>query len=85
MSKRTVEEYRDGKILRTFQVDVPASADNDDSLQSHLQAALAANAAYLLIANPSAAQQRTQLENLTRAIDALIRRDLGALDVVTDS
>ena len=50
------------------------------TIEDRLRQALTANAAYLALATPTAAQQRAQLERLTRECTALIRRELSELD-----
>jgi len=53
---------------------------NRSTLTDRAAQALAANRVYLGLASPSAAQQRTQLDRLTRQHNALIRLVLGLLD-----
>lgn len=57
------------------------TADNNrQTLQQRAQAALAANATYLAIASPTAAQVAAQTGRNTRAISGVIRLLLGQLD-----
>lgn len=58
---------------------------NATTLRTRAQTALAANATYLAIASPTAAQVATQSKALTRQVDALIRLSIGQLDSVADS
>ena len=58
---------------------------NAATLRSRAQTALAANATFLAIANPTAAQVATQSKALTRQVDALIRLTINALDSVADA
>jgi hypothetical protein len=50
------------------------------TIEDRLRQALTANATYLAIATPTAAQQRAQVERLTRQTTALIRRELHELN-----
>lgn len=56
-----------------------------DTLEQRAAAALAANDAFLAIANPSNAQVVAQVKALTREVNALIRYLLGRIDDVTDT
>jgi hypothetical protein len=58
---------------------------NGDTLRSRAKTALATNATFLALANPTAAQVATQTKALTRQVDALIRLAIGALDNISDS
>lgn len=51
-------------------------------LETRLAGAIAANATYLGIANPSTAQNLAQIRALTRQISALLRIQRGAFDAV---
>lgn len=58
---------------------------NGETLRSRAKAALAVNATFLAITNPTAAQVATQAKALTRQVDALIRLVGAFLDSVSDS
>lgn len=73
---------RDGRLVEAVDVDVPDAIVNADMLNDRLRAALAVNVAYLAIAAPTAAQQRAQIERLTRQTTALLRLALGEIDTV---
>lgn len=81
MAKRDVEIFdRNGRFIRTEQVDVPDEAIVADELSGKTHQALLLNLQYLALANPTAAQQRQQIAFLTRQVSALIRLQLGLLD-----
>lgn len=58
---------------------------NAATLRNRAQTALAANATFLALASPTAAQVATQTKALTRQVNALIRLAVNALDSVADS
>lgn len=67
---------------------VPESAqltavENGDNLRTKAQQALTANATYLALPTPTAAQTTAQVQRVTRECNALIRLALGLLDDVT--
>lgn len=55
---------------------------NTEALKGRMTAALAQNATYLGLANPTAAQQRNQLEFLTREVTALLKLSLDRTEDV---
>ena len=58
---------------------------NAESITTKAQQALTANAAYLAIPAPTAAEVRTQTERLTREVSGLIRLLLNQLDDISDT
>lgn len=56
---------------------------NAATLRQRAQGALAVNAAYVDLPNPTAAQTSVQVQRLTRQTSAVIRLLLGALDDVS--
>lgn len=57
-----------------------AAEANRDTIETQAAAALAANAAFIALASPSAAQNAAQIKALTRQVNKLIRLVLGRLD-----
>jgi hypothetical protein len=58
---------------------------NAATLRDRAAQALAVNATYLALANPTAAQTTTQVQRLTRECSALIRLTINQLDSVSDA
>ena len=58
---------------------------NRDGILTKARQALVANAAYLAIPAPTAAEVRTQTELLTREVNGLIRLLLNQLDDISDT
>lgn len=83
MPTRNVEVYTNGVLVATEQVQVSQDAINRDDIHTKAKAALTANATYLALATPTAAQNTAQVQRLTRECNALIRLVLGLLDDTT--
>lgn len=64
---------------------LPITEQNQLTLQQRVQTALTNNETFLAIVSPTAAQAITQVQALTRQVNALIRLDLGLLDSITDA
>ena len=58
---------------------------NEGALRSKIAAALTANQTFLAIPSPNAAQTLTQVQRLTRQMDAALRLLDGRLDDVSDT
>ena len=73
----------DGNVVERGTATTSPEQDTADTLRSRAQAALAANATFLALATPTAAQNAAQVQRLTKECSALIRLLLGLLDDVT--
>lgn len=85
MATETVETYTNGVLVSTVTVTVPTELANARDLQTKARSALAANAAYLALASPTAVQNTAQIKLLTRETNALIRLLLYDLADVSDT
>ena len=72
-------------VVATEQVDTPQTLINERSVRDKARLALTANATYLALANPTAAQNTAQIKKLTRECSGLIRLLLNQLDDVSDT
>lgn len=79
------ETWQDGVLIatETVIVDVTEAVVTLD-LHAKARAALTANATYLALANPTAAQNTAQIRRLTRQVNALTRLALAA-DLLRDN
>ena len=79
------ERYVNGQVVAatTRDVDVTEAVVTLD-LHAKVRAALSANATYLALASPTAAQNTAQIRRLTRQINALTRLALAA-DLLRDN
>lgn len=94
MATRPVRTYGPGGYDPTKQANnvvesradtIPVAGENSDLLRSRVAAALAANATYLALVAPTAAQTTAQVQRLTKECNALIRLLLSRLDDVSDT
>lgn len=79
----TVTTYdAQGKVVETRTVtwETTPEQDNEATLRAQVASALAANATFLALANPTNAQTLAQVQRLTRETSALIRLVVNQLD-----
>jgi len=72
--------------VRPYQTQDPATAAilaGQDTVKARARAALAANATFLALPAPTAAQAVAQVAMLTRQVNGMIRLLLGATDDLT--
>ena len=78
--------HDDGREPSVVVTHPPGSKEaNRRTITTKAQTALSANATFLAMSSPTAAQIRTQVNRLTREVNALIRLQLGDLDTTQDT
>lgn len=70
-------------VVTVVEDPMPPEQVNADALTKKAQTALTANATYLAISSPSAAQVAAQVNSLTKQSNALIRLLVNKLDATT--
>jgi hypothetical protein len=94
MATKHVIEYGPGgydpskpnnNIVNEYDVQVPVTATNRETIMTRAAQALTANATFLAIANPTNAQVAAQVTKLTRECNGLIRILLDQLQDVSDT
>jgi hypothetical protein len=71
--------------IRRTTFEVPLSQANERAIYAKARLALQANATYLALANPTAAQNTAQVKRLTREMNGFIRLLLSELQDVSDT
>lgn len=78
-----------GKVVKVIELKdlpiEPIEGRNRRSIEDRLHKSLKSNKTYLDTPNPTQAQQRVQLEKLTKQTNAIIRQLLGVLDSIDDT
>jgi hypothetical protein len=72
-------------VVEERDVEIPPQDANRSTLRDRAGQALATNAAYLALTNPTAAQNTAHLRAVTRECNALIRLLLERLNDVSDT
>lgn len=85
MATENVEVYENGVLVATTTVEIPPLVTNERSIRDKARQALAANATFLAIATPTAAQNAAQAKALTRQVNGIIRLLLSELQDVSDT
>lgn len=81
ISKRRT--YQDGELVAEMDITIPDEVPNRATISGRAEAALAANATFLALPNPTNAQNVAQVQRLTRECSALIRLLIGRLEDTT--
>jgi hypothetical protein len=72
-------------VVAQSQAPVPVEVENSRAILDKARAAIAVNAAYLALPNPTTAQNLAQIRRLTRECNGLIRVLLSAFEDASDT
>ncbi|GIV00856.1 MAG: hypothetical protein KatS3mg014_2534 [Actinomycetota bacterium] len=78
------ETWRDGRLVSAVDLPDDPAAVAAATIESRLDAAIAANAAYLQLKSPTAAQVAAQVRLLTREVQGLLRLLRQRLEATDD-